>query len=255
MDSKKVNKINNVVKVKIHNRKTKQGKLSTVKEHNRKNKIEHHVDGGNEKIIQGIKKLRNLVLKESVDTAIKLKNSTINENVYNDLEKKLKAQVVKFVITNYGYNKNDMSDIKHKSDSIFNNLQSIMKNVFHSKRLNIKFLPAKKRNNVVVSSNEPSKFKYYFGSGENVNVDSLIKSPSSLREGDVFYSQKISNNEPWKETAKRKDLRIIQLGTKDDKGLFNVSFMTFKNSKPVEVSKKLDNEKVFMFIKEGKKNE
>ncbi len=253
MDSKKVNKINNVVKVKVHNRKTKQGKLTTVKEHNRKNKIEHHVDGGNEKIIQGIKKLRNLVLKESVDTAIKLKNSTINENVYNDLEKKLKAQVVKFVITNYGYNKNNISEIKHKSDSIFNNLQSIMKNVFHSKRLNIKFLPDKKRDNVqsnvIVSSNKPSKFKYYFGASKN--IDDLIKNPSSLREGDVFYSQKISNNEPWKETAKRKDLRIIQLGTKD-KNLFNVSFMTFKNGKPVEVSKKLDNKKVFMFIKEGK---
>ena len=202
------------MKVRSHLKKNKSGKISIVKEFERKDKVS---------LIKNFFKNNN-----------KIKDNKGNIS-------KLKTKTIKFVIKDLGIK--DPVKIKKLSTMIYEKINGT------SHLDNQEILKPKEE--------IESRYKYYFGQG---SIDHLINSSKDIREGDTFYNQKIKYNEPWKETIKRKNIKIMQIGkllTQED---HNSKFLV-KTMEPIENGKKLkiktqllDNKSVYKILKNNTEN-
>lgn len=214
------------VKVKRHNKVSKKtGKVFSVKEHSKSlSKIEK------------IKNFRRGQKVEAMKFAVRNRNNS-NPDVFNSHSLKMKNDAIKFAIKDLHLKNNE--DIKRISEKLFKPTSTELENL--SKKFNI----SRK-----TKEQEKTKFKYFFGNGGN--IDKLIRSKKSISEGDVFYNQKLNPQEVWKETLKRKDLEIIQVGKKSDSG-YNVKIMHPEKGKLKIKNKVYDEDKIFNFLKFGRK--
>ncbi|MEM4260406.1 MAG: hypothetical protein QXG00_04175 [Candidatus Woesearchaeota archaeon] len=225
MNKKKSNQ-SAIVKVKSHLKKTKKGKLSLVREHQRK------------KINGAIKKFK--VIKQSyID---KVKNSSPKDR--EKLLQNLKVDIVKMLAKDFGVK--DKNKLKSKANILYTNVVKNLQNNVDKKNVKLKEEDS--------SKSKKSKFAFgFFASGEDIST--ITNNPSKLLyEGYTFYNQDISKDKNWGQTLKRKDLKILRLGKQDissDKA-FDVYLMSNVNGKiKTKFIPKMKVEKIIKIIQRG----
>lgn len=222
------------INVHSHSRKTKSGKLSLVKQYKRKIN----------QTIKDFKLLKSDSIKSALNISKKYTGKQADSSIKDKFSNDLKLKVIKLLTVNLGTDISKES-LKKKSQVLFDNVNSITDNIFNSKRLDVKWTN---------KTSHKEKSKYHFGYyGDGTAIDNR-KLSEVMYEGTVLFNQNL-NNEPWKDSLKRKDLKSIQFQKESihNRGYFPVSLYSVKNGKiTLKQLGEKSKEQIIKIIREGK---